>query len=125
MDKKLSYDTLKNYSKLKKKKIFLIIGIIILIFLSVIVDILTGPAMLSIKQVISTIFNLENTNVAQNVIIWDMSIPMAIMAIIVGCNLGISGALMQTILLNPLSSPYTLGIGSGASFDSLDRKSVV
>ena len=84
LDKKLSYDTLKNYSKLKKKKIFLIIGIIILIFLSVIVDILTGPAMLSIKQVISTIFNLESTNVAQNVIIWDMRIPMAIMAIIVG-----------------------------------------
>ena len=99
-----------------RSKIFLIVGIIILIFLSVIVDILTGPAMLSIKQVISTIFNLESTNVAQNVIIWDMRIPMAIMAIIVGCNLGISGALMQTILLNPLSSPYTLGIGSGASF---------
>ena len=116
LDKKLSYDTLKDYSKLKKKKIFLIIGILILIFLSVIVDILTGPAMLSIKQVISTIFNLESTNIAQNIIIWDMRIPMAIMAIIVGCNLGISGALMQTILLNPLSSPYTLGIGSGASF---------
>ena len=64
--------------------IWKIIGIIILIFLSVIVDILTGPAMLSIKQVISTIFNLESTNVAQNVIIWDMRIPMAIMAIIVG-----------------------------------------
>lgn len=35
-------------------------------------------------------------------------------SIIVGAGLGISGALMQSLLRNPLASPYLLGVSSGA-----------
>jgi len=38
------------------------------------------------------------------------------MALLIGISLGTSGGVMQTILHNPLASPYTLGIGAGASF---------
>ena len=38
------------------------------------------------------------------------------MAIVVGATLGIAGTEMQTILDNPLASPYTLGISAGAGF---------
>ena len=47
------------------------------------------------------------------VIIWSIRLPTAIMALLVGASLGIAGAGMQTILDNPLSSPYTLGISAG------------
>lgn len=38
------------------------------------------------------------------------------MAVVVGAALGVSGAVMQTILHNPLASSYTLGISAGAGF---------
>jgi iron complex transport system permease protein len=49
------------------------------------------------------------------VIIWDIRMPMALMAAVVGAALAIAGAEMQTILNNPLASPFTLGI-SAAGF---------
>ena len=42
--------------------------------------------------------------------------PMALMALVVGAALSLAGAQMQTILNNPLASPFTLGISSAASF---------
>jgi iron complex transport system permease protein len=50
------------------------------------------------------------------VIIWEYRLPTALMAIGVGAALGFAGAVMQTILNNPLASPYTLGVSAGAGF---------
>ena len=38
------------------------------------------------------------------------------MALVIGFALGTSGGVMQTILHNPLASPYTLGVGTAAGF---------
>ncbi len=38
------------------------------------------------------------------------------MAVVVGMSLGLAGAEMQTILNNPLASPFTLGVSSAAAF---------
>lgn len=45
----------------------------------------------------------------------DYRLPKAIVAIIVGMGLAISGLLMQTLFRNPLAGPYVLGLSSGAS----------
>lgn len=50
------------------------------------------------------------------VIVWDLRLPIALMALLVGAMLGVAGAQMQTILNNPLADPFTLGISSAASF---------
>lgn len=49
-------------------------------------------------------------------IVWDSHLPMAIGALAVGGILGIGGAVMQTIIRNPVADPYTTGISSGALF---------
>lgn len=49
-------------------------------------------------------------------IVWDSHVPMAIAAILVGGVLGISGAVMQILIRNPVADPYTTGISSGALF---------
>ena len=41
-------------------------------------------------------------------------IPRAVIALIIGALLGLSGALMQAVLRNPLADPTTLGVASGA-----------
>jgi iron complex transport system permease protein len=49
-------------------------------------------------------------------IVWTIRLPVALTALAVGAALGLSGAVMQTILHNPLASSYTLGISAGAGF---------
>jgi iron complex transport system permease protein len=48
-------------------------------------------------------------------IVWDLRMPRALLALIVGAGLSIGGAGMQTLVRNPLADPYLLGISSGAS----------
>lgn len=48
-------------------------------------------------------------------ILWKLRMPRALLAFLVGGALSASGAVMQSILKNPLASSYTLGVSSGAS----------
>ena len=48
-------------------------------------------------------------------ILWSLRLPRAILAFIVGGALSMSGAIMQSVLKNPLASSYTLGVSAGAS----------
>lgn len=48
-------------------------------------------------------------------ILWNLRMPRAVMAFLVGSALAASGAVMQSVLRNPLASGYTLGVSSGAS----------
>ncbi|MCL2125386.1 MAG: iron ABC transporter permease [Oscillospiraceae bacterium] len=48
-------------------------------------------------------------------IVWTLRLPRALLAFLVGAALSCSGAVMQSILRNPLASSYTLGVSSGAS----------
>lgn len=56
--------------------------------------------------------HITNNDVA---IIWNLRLPRVLLAFIVGSSLSVSGAVVQSILRNPLASPYTLGVSSGAS----------
>ncbi|WP_043535315.1 FecCD family ABC transporter permease [Salinispora tropica] len=50
-----------------------------------------------------------------DVIIWELRLPRALLALVVGAGLAIAGAGMQTLVRNTLADPYLLGISSGAS----------
>ena len=50
-----------------------------------------------------------------DVIVWELRLPRALMALVVGAGLAVAGAGMQTLVRNPLADPYLLGISSGAS----------
>ena len=48
-------------------------------------------------------------------ITWNLRLPRVLLAFIAGAALSASGAVMQSVLRNPLASSYTLGVSSGAS----------
>ncbi|QNI94598.1 iron transport system/ permease component [Synechococcus sp. A15-127] len=73
----------------------------------------TGETEIGINEVLNYIFGDSNTSTAQ-VIIHDIRLPRAIAALLTGCALGLSGAMLQGMLRNPLASPFLLGISSGA-----------
>ena len=49
-------------------------------------------------------------------IIWKIRLPQALAAIVAGVGLSVAGVAMQSILRNPLGSPFTLGISNAGAF---------
>ena len=78
-------------------------------------DIATGPSMLGLADVVHGVLNPQALDAGTRVIIEDIRLPYALMAVVVGACLGLAGAEMQTVLNNPLASPFTLGVGAAAT----------
>ena len=70
---------------------------------------------LDIGTTMRIILGLESATDLQSDIIWKFRFPRILMAIIGGIALATAGALMQGCLGNPLVSPLTLGVASGAA----------
>ena len=61
-------------------------------------------------------FNLgDHISAAHSAIVWNLRLPRTLLAFCAGAALSVSGAVMQSVLRNPLASSYTLGVSSGAS----------
>ena len=86
------------------------------LFASFSVDLATGPADYPLSQVIATLLDPGAAGRQIRVVIWEIRMPIALMAVIVGAALAAAGAQMQTIMANPLASPFTLGISAAAGF---------
>ena len=89
---------------------------VLLCFSLFLADIMIGSSGMSLWEVLATIFFPDQAEKVARVIVWDLRLPIAFMGLAVGAALGLSGAVMQTILNNPLASPYTLGLSAGAGF---------
>ena len=78
-------------------------------------DVATGPAMLPLGTVVASVLGAAQDPMV-DAIVWAIRLPVALMALLVGAALGLTGAVMQTILNNPMASSYTLGVSAGAGF---------
>lgn len=104
------------YRQTKRKGLRALICLVVCLVMSLIVDVLSGPGNFSFSDVFDSLVSGGSSNASLNIVIWDIRLPIAVLAILVGAMLGLSGALIQTILNNPLAEPFTLGISSAASF---------
>lgn len=86
------------------------------IFLSIIVLIIAGVIDLFIGDSKIALSDLSNLSKVQRTILFNIRLPEVLTSIVVGLSLGLGGAIMQTILNNPLADPFTLGISSAAGF---------
>ena len=80
------------------------------------IDLLVGPAFLNVFDVLGALIVPSRADPTVAAIVHAIRLPMTLMALVVGASLGIAGAEMQTILGNPLASPYTLGVSAAAGF---------
>jgi iron complex transport system permease protein len=104
------------YRALALRRILILTGLACALALSIATDMALGPANYSLSQVLSALFSPSSAGDQLRVVIWDIRMPIAMMAVTVGASLSVAGAQMQTILSNPLASPFTLGISAAASF---------
>lgn len=100
----------------------MVVGFVVLIF-SILVAVTFGPVPLSPTDVWAVILHRlgitsslpENITSLQEATVWSLRLPRALMAALAGAALAMCGAILQSLLRNPLADPYILGISSGAS----------
>ena len=105
----------------KKRKLLILLAIP-LVILVLCIGTSIGSSNINIFNIISVIGNklfsiplIEGVGSNDVAIIWVVRFPRVLLAFMIGAALSVSGAVMQSILKNPLASPYTLGVSSGAS----------
>ena len=109
------------YSRsIARRVLFIFLSVLLLAILALAATSL-GGASLGIGDVshalIARIFpfaGAEGGSVA-NVIIWHLRLPRIVMGIVAGAGLALAGAAVQGALRNPLVSPFTIGVSSGAA----------
>ncbi|CDM57867.1 MULTISPECIES: FecCD family ABC transporter permease [Rhizobium] len=104
------------YRALAFRRILILVALTAALCFSISADMALGPANYALSDVLSALFDPAAAANQLRVIIWDIRMPIALMAVTVGASLSVAGAQMQTILSNPLASPFTLGISAAASF---------
>ena len=109
-------EVLAAYRKLVARRVLIVAGLAVLCVAAFLLDLVTGPSSLTAMQVLGGIVSPDTLSPPQQAIIWQVRLPYALMAVLVGAALSLAGAEMQTILNNPLASPFTLGVSSAASF---------
>ncbi|MGO4401442.1 FecCD family ABC transporter permease [Achromobacter sp. PAB15] len=103
------------YRHILRRRAGLIALLLAAIFMALLIDFTIGPTGLPWRELWRTLSGPEAADATYRVIVWDIRLPSALMAALVGMALGLAGAEMQTILNNPLASPYTLGVSSAAA----------
>jgi iron complex transport system permease protein len=93
--------------------IFLILIITLLLLFAA--DIITGTVKIPLNEIWKSVFSGYSMKPEWSIIIMDFRLPRAMVAILAGMALAVSGLEMQTYFRNPLAGPYVLGISSGAS----------
>jgi iron complex transport system permease protein len=98
-----------NYAKYIGKKLLFIALCLVALAVVILVALSLGSAGLTISEVINQLFT-------QSGIVWSIRLPRVLVAVVAGAMLALAGSVMQCILKNPLSEPYTLGLSHAAAF---------
>ncbi|TLS44989.1 iron ABC transporter permease [Streptomyces montanus] len=87
---------------------------------SVAVAITIGPADIGVGDVWSAVaahlgWGHRELTPIRDGIVWNLRLPRTLLAAVCGAGLAVCGAVMQSLLRNPLADPFVLGVSSGAS----------
>ena len=92
--------------------LFIILSLLLVILFFL--DLLIGSVHIPLRDILGAILGAD-IDPATRLIVLDIRLVKAIVAILTGMALSVSGLQMQTLFRNPLAGPYVLGISSGAS----------
>ncbi len=85
----------------------------ILLVLAILASLMVGASGLPLDRSLRALFVWDGS--ADHALVFDVRLPRALLAALVGANLAIAGVLIQTLTRNPLASPQTFGINAGAA----------
>ena len=92
-------------------------GLGLMVGLLTLASLLIGPAGFSIADSLAALFG--GTGDAVSLVMQEIRLPRALLAIMVGISLGLSGAALQGYLRNPLAEPGLIGVSSSAALGAV------
>lgn len=93
--------------------LFLLLSLLVVVLF--VCDIVIGSVNLPLKDVLGVLTGSTTDPTIRSIVI-DIRLLKALVALLAGISLSLSGLQMQTMFANPLAGPYVLGVSSGASF---------
>ncbi|MCM3748383.1 iron ABC transporter permease [Paenibacillus pasadenensis] len=78
----------------------------------VIFSLVQGAVKVSLPEIIGVFSGSETGGMRD--IIWNVRFPRTLVAAIVGIHLALAGALLQSVMKNPMADPHIIGVSSGA-----------
>lgn len=95
--------------------LLLALGVILIALFAI--SLLTGPSSISLMQGLSGLFGAGDSDTV--LIMQQLRLPRALLGLMIGLTLGLSGAALQGYLRNPLAEPGLLGVSSSASLGAV------
>lgn len=95
--------------KIRYMAAFILLGVGVLAFL--ILNCCIGSVKIPMADIISAV---KGNEIENSRILWDIRLPRAFAAMILGGALALAGYLLQSFFHNPIAGPFVLGISSGA-----------
>lgn len=105
---------LNQYKRQVEKRIFTLGIFFALLVILILIGITLGSSRMPLGEVIAALIGRADAVTGR--IVWDIRVPRVLSAVMAGMALAVSGVAMQSILKNPLGSPFTLGISQAAAF---------
>ena len=102
---------IEGYAESLRKKFRLFVVFLVALAVLAVFSVGLGSFDVSPLKVVATLLGYEEG--PAGIVIWNIRMPRIISAIVAGWGLGVSGAVIQCVLKNPLGSPFTLGISHG------------
>jgi iron complex transport system permease protein len=103
------------YTAYIRRKMGAVVALALLCALLFVAALALGAVRVPVEEVVRAMAGLE-TKESWSVIVRDIRLPHALAALLAGAGLAAGGAAMQSILRNPLGSPFTLGLSQAAAF---------
>lgn len=85
----------------------------ILLLIGFVLNLSIGASSISLATVFKAL--LFNKHTEEMLIVQQIRLPRAIIALIIGASLAVAGTIMQTLTRNPLANPQIFGVNAGAS----------
>lgn len=98
--------------KQRSTTLFIILSLLLVILFML--DLLIGSVHIPLRDILGALFG-GDVDASTRLIVLDIRLIKAVVAVLTGMALSVSGLQMQTLFRNPLAGPYVLGISSGAS----------
>ncbi|MES1990347.1 MAG: iron ABC transporter permease [Pseudomonadota bacterium] len=93
-------------------------GLTVLLGLSFLLALAIGAMPIPLREVAATLFGYAPDSESQAIIL-GLRLPRAVLAVLVGAGLGLSGAALQGLFRNPLADPGLIGISGGAALGAV------
>lgn len=105
--------TIAQYGASLRRRWLMLAGLSLLLLGLALEAMLVGSYGLGLPEIWQGLWSGEGR---QAVVIWNLRLPRIVAAVVTGASLGLAGLATQSLLHNPLASPFTLGISQGAAF---------